>query len=703
MPISKTKEKNSNFDNMCQKLMEKFDPVLFMEGLLEHVGVSRQIIDGALYGDEAGNLAPNNRRNTFTYKDVAIADLAYFRFPKAGSRLDEYIDKMKSLRLIQSQEHGFKVIICCTQDKIAIYDLKNNVCLVCELKDLCKHKDELSALFADGLDITKLKVKPRALRATEPNVDTWIDWREKKAKEVSLSVDESAALQFIALIDELVKHNGLDDNRLDLGDFVLRLWFCLFADDYKLFGKDKKPFLSAFKSIVSEDGSNAKQFFGDLFRVIATPDSKRNSLKSSVDERLLKFAYIEGDFFSGEILVPEFNAQAVSLLLALDTINWTKISVVLFSSLIEYIMVDYERSAVTECYTQGKKLNWLAKELYLDEFEERYDSHEQMMLQEQVKATEAEDDDTARKAATKYVMYAKNFIKLISNEKFLDPACGCANLLAYAYQDCRRFETKIYAHVKSFIKDCPRAQQFLKEGIFEPLGIDSEGSFVNVRSCIDLNNFGGIEIEPWLVQEAHLSMWMVQHVCDCRLNKRLGAKPLVKPINSMEKIVLGDALEIDWNKIIKADECTFILSHLPMSMFGDMSKAKLNQVKKILDGCGLIEVTHYSSAWVKLAATYMQNNDSISAAMIVPIVDFDFDRSSRSSKFVLNNCDELPNYSVKSSFPWPNELGNAEDTMTDVFFIGDKFDGYIEDDADDHIFDEEDDEADDGIFMLHFF
>ena len=198
-------------------------------------------------------------------------------------------------------------------------------------------------------------------------------------------------------------------------------------------------------------------------------------------------------------------------------------------------------------------------------------------------------------------------------------------------------------------------------------------------------------------------MWMVQHVCDFRLNKRLGAKPLVQPINSMEKIVLGDALEIDWNKIIKADECTFILSHLPMTMFGDMSKAKLNQVKKILDGCGLIEVTHYSSAWVKLAASYMKNDDSISAAMIVPIVDFDFDRSSRSSKFVLNNCDELPNYSVKSSFPWPNELGNAEDTITDVFFIGEKFDGYIEDDADDHIFDEEDEEADDGIFMLHFF
>ena len=207
-------------------------------------------------------------------------------------------------------------------------------------------------------------------------------------------------------------------------------------------------------------------------------------------------------------------------------------------------MVDYERDAVTQCYTQGKKLNWLAKELYLDELEERYDSHEQMMLQEQVKATEAEDDDTARKAATKYVMYAQNFIKLISNEKFLDPACGCANLLAYAYQDCRRFETKIYAHVKSFIKDCPRAQQFLKEGIFEPLGIDSEGSFVNVRSCIDLKNFGGIEIEPWLVQEAHLSMWMVQHVCDYRLNKRLGAKPLVQPINSMEKIVLAMHLRL---------------------------------------------------------------------------------------------------------------------------------------------------------------
>ena len=678
MPINKTKEKNSSFDNMCQKLMEKFDPVLFMEGLLDHVGVSRQIIDGALYGDEAGNLAPNNRRNNFTYKDVAIANLAYFRFPKAGSRLDDYIDKMKSLRLIQSQEHGIKVIICCTQDKVAIYDLKNDVCLVCELKDLCKHKDELSALFADGLDITKLKVKPRALRATEPVVDAWIDWSEKKAKAVSLSVDESAALQFIALIDEIIKHNGFENKRLELGDFVLRLWFCLFADDYKLFGKDKKPFLSAFNSMVSEDGSNAKQFFGDLFRVIATPDAQRNSLKSSVDERLLKFAYIEGDFFSGEILVPEFNAQAVSLLHGLDTINWTKISVVLFSSLIEYTMVDCERSAVTECYTQGKKLNWLAQELYLDDFEGRYESHEKMMLQEQLKASQAEDDDAARNAATKYVMYAQNFINLLNNEKFLDPACGCANLLAYAYQDCRRFETKIYEHVKSFIKDCPRAQQFLKEGIFEPLGIDSEGSFANVRSKIDIYNFGGVEIEPWLVQEAHLSMWMVQHVCDFRLNQRLGAKPLVQPISSIDNIVLGDALEIEWNKIIKSDECTFILSHLPMSMRGDMSKAKLNQVNKILDGCGLVEVTHYSNAWVKLAASYMQKYDYIRAALIVPIVNFDLDRASRSCKFVLNNCDEQPNYTVQSSFPWPNELGNAKDTLTDVFFIGGNFDGYFE-------------------------
>lgn len=679
MPISKTKEQNSSFDNMFQKLMEKFDPVLFIEGLLEHVGVSRQIIDGALYGDEAGNLAPNNRRNNFTYKDVAIANLAYFRFPQAGSRLDEYIDKMKSLRLIKLQEHGIKVIICCTQDKVAIYDLKNDVCLVCELKDLCKHKDELSALFADGLDITKLKVKPRALRATGSVVDTWIDWSGKKPKAVSLSVDESAALPFIALIDEIIKHNGFENKRIELCDFVLRLWFCLFADDYKIFGKDKKPFLSAFKSMVSEDGSNAKQFFGDLFKVIATPDVQRNSLKSSVDERLLKFAYIEGDFFSGEILVPEFNAQAVSLLHGLDTINWTKISVVLFSSLIEYTMVDCDRSAVTECYTQGKKLNWLAQELYLDDFEGRYESHEKMMLQEQLKASQAEDDDAARKAATKYVMYAQNFIKILSNEKFLDPACGCANLLAYAYQDCRRFETKIYEHVKSFIKDCPRAQQFLKEGIFEPLGIDSEGSFANVRSRIDLNNFGGIEIEPWLVQEAHLSMWMVQHVCDYRLNQRLGAKRLVQPISSMDNIVLGDALEIDWNKIIKSDECTFILSHLPMSIRGDMSKVKLNQVKKILAGCGLIEVTHYSNAWVKLAASYMQKYDYIRAALIVPIIDFDLDKASRSCKFVLNNCDEQPNYTVQSSFPWPNELGNAKDTLTDVFFIVDNFDGYFED------------------------
>ena len=78
---------------------------------------------------------------------------------------------------------------------------------------------------------------------------------------------------------------GYDGHELEV--YLVRLLFCLFADDTSIF--ERRQFQDLIEQRTAEDGQDLAQWLGHLFEVLNTPPEKR--LKR-LDEQLANFRYV---------------------------------------------------------------------------------------------------------------------------------------------------------------------------------------------------------------------------------------------------------------------------------------------------------------------------------------------------------------------------------------------------------------------------
>ena len=83
---------------------------------------------------------------------------------------------------------------------------------------------------------------------------------------------------------------------VDLERFLVRIVFCLFADDTGVFERD--IFMELIETRTNEDGADLGQWLDHLFQVLDTPASQR---VTTLDEDLARFPYINGDLFKGPL------------------------------------------------------------------------------------------------------------------------------------------------------------------------------------------------------------------------------------------------------------------------------------------------------------------------------------------------------------------------------------------------------------------
>lgn len=96
----------------------------------------------------------------------------------------------------------------------------------------------------------------------------------------------------------------------DLERFLVRLLFCLFADDTGIF-EPRDIFYTFLKERTSEDGSDLGQSLTLLSEVLNTPVAER---QESLDEDLQQFPYVNGDLFAdSELQQPDAEPAAGSL------------------------------------------------------------------------------------------------------------------------------------------------------------------------------------------------------------------------------------------------------------------------------------------------------------------------------------------------------------------------------------------------------
>jgi hypothetical protein len=147
------------------------------------------------------------------------------------------------------------------------------------------------------------------------------------------------ASELMGKLHDALKESGYQG--VDLERLLVRLLFCLFADDTGIF-EPRDIFETLIRDRTSEDGTDTGPLLSHLFDVLNTPEARR---QKALDDDLKQFAYINGDLFADRLAVPAFNRVMRERLLDACAFSWDAISPAIFGALFQSVMNRAERRA----------------------------------------------------------------------------------------------------------------------------------------------------------------------------------------------------------------------------------------------------------------------------------------------------------------------------------------------------------------------
>lgn len=365
-------------------------------------------------------------------------------------------------------------------------------------------------------------------------------------------VNIEAAEKMGKLHDKL-KAIGYTGNQLEV--YLVRLLFCLFADDTGIF--EKNLFRDYIEHETKEDGRDLALHIGNIFNVLNTPFETRFK---NIDETLNKFPYVNGGLFEVQLPLASFDTEMRDLLIECSALDWGRISPAVFGSLFQSVMNVEQRRTLGAHYTSEENILKVIKPLFLDDLWSEFKT---------VKNNERKLLD---------------FHKKLSSLTFFDPACGCGNFLIIAYRELRLLELEILR------------QQLKGQMVLE----------IDDYVWIDVDQFYGIEIDEFASQIAQVALWLIDHQMNMLVSNEFGEYFVRLPLKKKANIVYGNSLKINWHDVIPNKNLSYILGNPPFigsSLMTDDQKADLKPVIEEIKNPGSLD---YVTGWYIKAADYIQ-------------------------------------------------------------------------------------------------
>jgi hypothetical protein len=366
------------------------------------------------------------------------------------------------------------------------------------------------------------------------------------------------AAELMGRLHDALKQSGYIGH--DLERLLVRLVFCLFADDTGIFERD--IFLDLISQRSQEDGSDIGRLLNELFDVLNTPEGRR---QKKLDEDLARFPYVNGELFAERLPTPAFDTGMRAILLEACQFTWDAISPAIFGSLFQSVMNAQERRASGAHYTTEKNIMKVIQPLFLDDLRTEFSRLKDRR-------------DTGRANAL------KAFQEKLAKLNFFDPACGCGNFLIIAYRELRTLEIELLRKLH------PKGQRVLD---------------VAALSRLDVTQFYGIEIGEFPARIAEVALWMMDHIMNNRLSLEFGEAYARIPLKSSPHIHCADALDKDWSTVLAPKECDFVLGNPPFVGAKQQSAIQRRQVRNIARLGGSGGTLDYVSAWFLKAGAYL--------------------------------------------------------------------------------------------------
>jgi len=376
------------------------------------------------------------------------------------------------------------------------------------------------------------------------------------------------AAEQMGKLHDLLKASGYTGHPLEL--LLVRVLFCLFADDTGIF-QPAGSFRLWLEERTAKDGSDLGPQLAQFFQVL---NQREGARPNTLDEQLRTFPYVNGRLYEEMLPLASFDAAMRETLLDCCALDWSAISPAIFGALFQSIMDEKARRNLGAHYTSEENIQKLIKPLFLDELWEEFGK---------VKGNRNRLFD---------------FHKRLRTLTFLDPACGCGNFLVITYRELRKLELEIL-----------RASLALEREFGQRL-VD-----IQQLVTVDVDQFYGIEIEEFPAQIAQVALWLVDHQMNTRISEEFGNYFARIPLTSTPHIHNTNALRVDWNDVLPAERCSFVLGNPPFvgaMVMSDAQREDFAIVFADLKGYGVLD---FVSAWYWKAAKYVQRT-AIRAAFV---------------------------------------------------------------------------------------
>jgi type I restriction-modification system DNA methylase subunit len=380
------------------------------------------------------------------------------------------------------------------------------------------------------------------------------------------AANEQAADKMAGLHDAI---KATDYQGQDLETYLVRLLFCLFAEDTGLFGINGL-FLNLLQNHSKIDGSDLHGTLTALFDTLNRDHDKR---PKNLPEHFANFPYINGALFKDSLAQCYFDEAARQTLIECAQLDWSKISPAIFGSLFQAIMHFDDEAAKAKTkkrrefgahYTSEANILKVIRPLFLDELRAEFEK-----IRKQPKKLPA-------------------FQQKLASLNFFDPACGCGNFLVIAYRELRLLEIDVIEAIWG-------------KKLNDHLDVDG------LIHC-NVDQFHGIEIDPSAAKIATVALWLTDHQMNLRM-ERFGNYysriPLVKKAN----IVCANALQIDWHTVLPAEKCSYVMGNPPFIGYSYQTKAQKEDLSLVYQGMNGAGVLDY-------VAAYIQTNPAVPVAFV---------------------------------------------------------------------------------------
>lgn len=370
------------------------------------------------------------------------------------------------------------------------------------------------------------------------------------------------ASELMGKLHDALKDGGYGGH--DLERFLVRLVFCLFADDTGIF-PERGMFEDLIRTRTRADGADLGPILAKLFEVLDTPEGRRSR---NLDENLAAFPYINGELFKEPLRIPDFTGAMRDRLLEACDFFWADISPAIFGSLFQSVMNKKQRRKLGAHYTTEKNILKVIGPLFLEDLW-------------------AEFHRLAARKDSRRRVELEAFQDRLAKLTFFDPACGCGNFLVIAYREIRRVEMAVIKEIRAHKAD------------------DRTGELdAAALSKVNVDQFWGIEIEEFPARIAETAMWMMDHLLNNELSLAFGQTYARIPLRKAPHILNDDALEADWAAFLPPEGCSYLFGNPPFRGAKQQTAAQRAQVRAIANLGKSGGTLDFVAAWFILAVRY---------------------------------------------------------------------------------------------------